>query len=83
MNSQTFPRLLVGIAVLVVAALGLGYGAARWWRPAPSGPVVRKSLPADPGPEPESTDRSRAVGPNPSVPGTALSKRAKDEFKLN
>lgn len=76
MSRQHFPRWMAEVAVVIVAGLGLGLGAAHFWSadaisPASETARLDVSRPTQGGP-----DVSRAPKPGPAPPGAAVSKRA-------
>jgi hypothetical protein len=64
MSRPHFPRWIADVAVVIVVRLGLGLGAARFWR-------ADASLPAR-----ETAEPSGAAKPEPTPPGQAIGRRA-------
>ena len=76
MSRQHFPRWMADVAVVILAGLGLGLGAARFWRadtysPAQEPARLDVSLPA-----PDTAEQSRAAKTDPAPPGQAAGRRA-------
>ncbi len=76
MSRQHFPRWMADVAVVIAAGLGLGLGAARFWRadtdsPAQEPARLYASLPAQ-----DTAEQSRAAKTDPAPPGPAAGRRA-------
>src|SRR4051812_48810157 len=76
MSRPHFPLRIAGVAVVIVAGLGLGYGVARWQSPDALMPARESAGPAvsrlDEGP----AEKFRAAEPDPAPTGKAVSRRA-------
>src|ERR1700682_1045238 len=76
MSNRNFPLRIVGVVVLIVAGLGFGYGASRWWRPEPARPAREPAGPDATRQAQGPIGQSRSADPAPAHGGKALNRRA-------
>ena len=76
MSRQHFPRWMADVAVVIVAGLGLGLGAARFWRADTYSPAQEPARLDVSRPAQERAEQSRATKPDPAPPRQAAGRRA-------
>jgi len=76
MSRQKFPQRIAGVTAVILAGLGLGFGAARYWS---VGAPLQVEGPAQllvAGLAQEPAERSRAAKTEPAPPGHGVTRRA-------
>ena len=76
MSRQHFPRWMADVAVVIVAGLSLGLGAARFWRADTYSPAQEPARLDVSRPAQDTAEQSRAAKPDPAPPGQAAGRRA-------